>query len=160
MNTFEQARRGRRTNSQHDEHDRYRVLLLIFFVHDVSKESRTRKASVQCEDVQLGGFVATRRSIRRKTLAMTLRLRSDDTGNLAGMERQRLPNLGNVPMRFDKLRGTSSAKIGSSAPVPEGSGAPDRRFEIDYRLHAGDRVRDPGDHRAARYKEGRSGGQG
>jgi len=104
-------------------------LLLIFFVMTFKIVELEGDFSVK---MPLAG--SSNATIDPTELPMTLRLRSDDTGNLAGMELNDI-QMGNGPDAFDKLRGTIVGQIGSSAPVPEEAGAgPEVEIDTDYNL--------------------------
>ncbi|MBB3207255.1 biopolymer transport protein ExbD [Rhodopirellula rubra] len=104
-------------------------LLLIFFVMTFKIVEMEGDFSVK---MPLAG--SSNSTVDPTELPLKLRLRSDDTGTLVGMELNDI-QMGNGPEAFDKLRGTIIGQIGSSAPVAEEAGeGPEVEIDTDYNL--------------------------
>ena len=104
-------------------------LLLIFFVMTFKIVEMEGDFSVK---MPLAGTSSN--TVDPTDLPLKLRLRSDDSGSLVGMELNDI-QMGNSVDAFDKLRGNVIGLLGSSTPVEEEAGeGPEIEIDTDYNL--------------------------
>ena len=104
-------------------------LLLIFFVMTFKIVEMEGDFSVK---MPLAGSANS--VVDPTDLPLSLKLRSDGTGSLAGMALNDI-EMGSGNEAFDKLRGSVIGLLGSSAPVEEEAGTgPEIEIDTDYNL--------------------------